>query len=146
MKRLLFILLTVMGLIGDAYADFTSDTKNYRLSLLNVAENAVAEGMSISDVVSEMILIDPTQSWAIVVLAIIMVPDEYTSIIYGSDADKALLLSEKVHSGYVRLGLLDLLDPFIPSAGTLLGAGIVDTSVLASGFYKCTSSFSIESL
>ena len=79
----------------SASADIASDMKNPQLSLTAVMQNALAEGMSVADAVTEMLAIEPGQSSAIIATAMVIAPGAYEAIINaainaGVAADKVV--------------------------------------------------------
>ena len=61
-------------------ADIASDMNNPELSLVAVMENAIAEGMSVAEAVTQMLAIEPNQSNAIIATAM-TVSGDYRAII-----------------------------------------------------------------
>jgi hypothetical protein len=61
-KILSAIILSAVIPFSAVHADVKSDMANAELSLIQVVSNATAEGMSIADIVAEMIAADPAQA------------------------------------------------------------------------------------
>lgn len=85
MKTLLLRALFVLAMIPlVATADIESDMQNSELSLAQVVQNALDEGMAMDEVVARMIDVDPDQSNAIIAAAIVVEPGSYDSVIQAA--------------------------------------------------------------
>lgn len=82
MKNVFLRALFVLAMIPlVATADIRSDMQNSELSLAQVVQNALDEGMAIDAIVAEMIEVDPSQSNAIIATAMVVQPESYESVI-----------------------------------------------------------------
>lgn len=65
-------------------ADIASDMRDANMSLVQVVQNALAEGNDIGAVVAAMIRLDPSQSNSIIATAMVVQPTAFASIITAS--------------------------------------------------------------